>query len=391
MKFLRQYPSLFFITILLLTAVACQIGGSGSQPPAAEIDMDALVQEAVATVQAQLPQPTQPVVETNLPAADLGLETALINVYQRVNPAVVHIRVFTGTEDFNIPLGTGSGFLYDNEGHIVTNNHVVTDGDSFEVVFDDGTRVEATIVGTDVDSDLAVIKAKSVPEGVIPVVLGDSSAVQVGEFVAAIGNPFDETGSMSVGIVSGLGRTLLSQRVTEDGGRYSLPQVIQTDAAINPGNSGGPLLNMEGQVIGVNSAILTETGVNSGVGYTIPVNAVKRVVPALIADGQYVYPFIGIRMLTLDITLQNELELSQTAGAYITDVTPDTPAEDAGLIGVEGPGGDLIVAIDGQPITTSDDLISYLVFETIVGQTVDLTVIRDGQEINLPLTLGERP
>ncbi len=391
MKFLRQYPSLFFITILLLTAVACQIGGSGSQPPAAEIDMDALVQEAVATVQAQLPQPTQPVVETNLPAADLGLETALINVYQRVNPAVVHIRVFTGTEDFNIPLGTGSGFLYDNEGHIVTNNHVVTDGDSFEVVFDDGTRVEATIVGTDVDSDLAVIKAKSVPEGVIPVVLGDSSAVQVGEFVAAIGNPFDETGSMSVGIVSGLGRTLLSQRVTEDGGRYSLPQVIQTDAAINPGNSGGPLLNMEGQVIGVNSAILTETGVNSGVGYTIPVNAVKRVVPALIADGQYVYPFIGIRMLTLDITLQNDLELSQTAGAYITDVTPDTPAEDAGLIGAEGPGGDLIVAIDGQPITTSDDLISYLVFETIVGQTVDLTVIRDGQEINLPLTLGERP
>ncbi len=391
MKFLRQYPSLFFITILLLTAVACQIGGSGSQPPAAEIDMDALVQEAVATVQAQLPQPTQPVVETNLPAADLGLETALINVYQRVNPAVVHIRVFTGTEDFNIPLGTGSGFLYDNEGHIVTNNHVVTDGDSFEVVFDDGTRVEATIVGTDVDSDLAVIKAKSVPEGVIPVVLGDSSAVQVGEFVAAIGNPFDETGSMSVGIVSGLGRTLLSQRVTEDGGRYSLPQVIQTDAAINPGNSGGPLLNMEGQVIGVNSAILTETGVNSGVGYTIPVNAVKRVVPALIAEGQYVYPFIGIRMLTLDITLQNELELSQTAGAYITDVSSNTPAEDAGLIGVEGPGGDLIVAIDGQPITTSDDLISYLVFETIVGQTVDLTVIRDGQEINLPLTLGERP
>lgn len=389
MKFLRQYPILFIMTILLLTAIACQIGGS--QPPAAEIDMDALVQEAVATVQAQLPPPTQPIVETNLPAAGLDLETSLINIYQRVNPAVVHIRVFTAAEDFNIPLGTGSGFLYDNEGHIVTNNHVVTDGDSFEVVFDDGTRVEAAIVGTDVDSDLAVIKAKSVPEGVVPVVLGDSSAVQVGEFVAAIGNPFDETGSMSVGIVSGLGRTLLSQRVTEDGGRYSLPQVIQTDAAINPGNSGGPLLNMDGQVIGVNSAILTETGVNSGVGYTIPVNAVKRVVPALIADGHYVYPFIGIRMLSLDITLQNELELPQTAGAYVTDVSPNTPAEDAGLIGVEGPGGDLIVAIDGQPVTTSDDLISYLVFETVVGQTVDLTVVRDGQEIDLPLTLGARP
>ena len=391
MKILRQYPILFIITILLLTAVACQIGGSGSQPTAAEIDTDAIVQEAVATVQAQLPQPTQPVIETNLPAAGLDLETSLINIYQRVNPAVVHIIVFTGTDDFNIPLGTGSGFLYDNEGHIVTNNHVVTDGDNFEVVFSDGTRVPAIVVGTDVDSDLAVIKADSVPETIQPVVLGDSSAVQVGEFVAAIGNPFDEAGSMSVGIVSGLGRTLNSQRVTENGGRYSLPQVIQTDAAINPGNSGGPLLNMEGQVIGVNSAILTETGVNSGVGYTIPVNAVKRVVPAIIADGQYVYPFIGIRMLTLDITLQDDLELPQTAGAYITDVSPDTPAENAGLIGAEGPGGDLIVAIDGQPIITSDDLISYLVFETVVGQTVDLTVVRDGQEISLPLTLGERP
>lgn len=389
MKFLRQYPILFIIMLFMLTAIACQIGGS--QPPAAEIDMDALVQEAVATVQAQLPPPTQPIVETNLPAAGLDLETALINIYQRVNPAVVHIRVFTSAEDFNIPLGTGSGFLYDNEGHIVTNNHVVIDGDSFEVVFNDGTRVEATIVGTDVDSDLAVIKAKSVPEGVVPVVLGDSSAVQVGEFVAAIGNPFDETGSMSVGIVSGLGRTLLSQRVTEDGGRYSLPQVIQTDAAINPGNSGGPLLNMDGQVIGVNSAILTETGVNSGVGYTIPVNAVKRVVPALIADGHYVYPFIGISMWTLDITLQEELDVPQIAGAYVRNVSPGTPADEAGLIGKDGPGGDLIVAVNGEPIMTSDDLISYLVFETVVGQTVDLTVIRDGQEIVLPLTLGERP
>ncbi len=390
MKFLRQYPLLFIIILLALTAGACQIGGS--EPPAAEINTDAIVQEAVATVQAQLPQPTsQAVVETSLPAVSQDLESALINIYQRVNPAVVHIRVFTGTDDFNIPLGTGSGFVYDNDGHIVTNNHVVTDGDSFEVVFADGSRSEAVIVGTDVDSDLAVIKADTLPEGVEPVALGNSASVQVGEFVAAIGNPFDETGSMSVGFVSGLGRTLLSQRISDNGGRYSLPQVIQTDAAINPGNSGGPLLNLESEVIGVNSAILTETGVNSGVGYTIPVNAVKKIIPALIAEGEYVYPFIGIRMLTLDITLQEQLELSQGAGAYITNVSPDTPADDAGLIGAEGPGGDLIVAINGQPITTSDDLISYLVFETVVGQTVDLTVYRDGEELVLPLTLGARP
>lgn len=391
MKLVRQYPILFIIIILVLSSAACQIGGSQPPPETVEFDTEAIVQEAVATVQAQLPQPTQPVVETNLPTGSLALEESLINIYQQVNPAVVHIRVFAEAQDFNFPLGTGSGFLYDSEGHIVTNNHVVTDGDAFEVVYADGTRSEAIIVGTDVDSDLAVIKAKEVPAGVSPVRIGDSSTVQVGEFVAAIGNPFDETGSMSVGIISGLGRTLLSQRVTEDGGRYSLPQVIQTDAAINPGNSGGPLLNMEGEVIGVNSAILTETGVNSGVGYTIPVNAVKRVVPALIADGEYIYPFIGIRMLSLDITLQEELETSQTAGAYITDVSPNTPAEEAGLIGVEGPGGDLIVAIDGQKIITSDDLISYLVFETSVGQTVDLTIIRDGEEVILPLTLGARP
>lgn len=389
MKLLRQYPILFIITLLLITSVACQIGGS--EPPAPEISTEAIVQEAVATVQAQLPTPAPSVVETNLPAVNSDLQNSLISIYQQVNPAVVHIRVFTGSQDFNIPLGTGSGFLYDSEGHIVTNNHVVTDGDNFEVVYADGSRSTAAVVGTDVDSDLAVIKAESVPANVAPVVLGDSSAVQVGEFVAAIGNPFDETGSMSVGIVSGLGRTLLSQRVTENGGRYSLPQVIQTDAAINPGNSGGPLLNMKGEVIGVNSAILTETGVNSGVGYTIPVNAVKRVVPSLISDGEYVYPFIGIRMLTLDITLQEELGLSQTAGAYVTDVTPGSPADEAGLVGEEGPGGDLIVAIDGQPVTTSDDLISYLVFETAVGQTVDLTVIRNDEEVVLPLTLGARP
>ncbi|MEJ2749635.1 MAG: trypsin-like peptidase domain-containing protein, partial [Anaerolineae bacterium] len=388
MKRLRQYPLLFFLSFLLLSTLACQI--SGSQSTEAGIDTEAVVQQAVATVQAQLPEAVTETtaVTTNLPAFSNDLESALISI-QRVNPAVVHIRVFTGAQDFSFPLGTGSGFLYDKEGHIVTNNHVVTDGDTFEVVFADGTQTPAVVIGTDVDSDLAVIKADSIPDNVEPVVLGDSSAVQVGEFVAAIGNPFDETGSMSVGIISGLGRTLRSQRVTEDGGRYTLPQVIQTDAAINPGNSGGPLLNMEGEVIGVNSAILTETGVNSGVGYTIPVNAVKRVAPALIADGKYTYPFIGIRMTSLDTTLQEEWNVSQTTGAYVTNVTPDTPADEAGLIGVEGPGGDLIIAIDDQPVNTSDDLISYLVFETTVGQTVDLTVIRNNEEMTIPLTLGE--
>ncbi|UCC53582.1 MAG: PDZ domain-containing protein, partial [Anaerolineaceae bacterium] len=214
---------------------------------------------------------------------------------------------------------------------------------------------------------------------------------QVGQFVIAIGNPFGETGSMSIGIVSGLGRTLESQRIAEGGGRYSLPEVIQTDAAINPGNSGGPLLNLEGNVIGVNSAISTRTGTNSGVGFSIPVNAVKQVVPKLISDGKYVYPYMGIRMVSLDLDLQKQLLLPQTSGVYVTEVTENSPAEDAGLVGEGGPGGDLIVAVDGISVLTIDDLIAYLVFETQVGQTVELTVLREGEEMVLPLTLGARP
>ena len=196
---------------------------------------------------------------------------------------------------------------------------------------------------------------------------------------------------MSVGIVSGLGRTLESQRIAEGGGRYSLPEVIQTDAAINPGNSGGPLLDLQGDVVGVNSAISTRTGTNSGVGFSIPVNAVKQIVPQLIEKGAYIYPFMGIRMLSLNLELQEQLDLPSATGAYVTDVTADTPAAGAGLVGQNGPGGDLIVAVDGVPVISSDDLIAYLVFETEVGDTIDLTVIREGDEIVVPLTLGERP
>lgn len=400
MKRLRQHPIILIILLLLGTAVACQL--SGAAPAAEGIDTDAIVQEAVATIEAQLPDPAPQssapeVANSSFDALELDLQDAFINIYAQVNPAVVHIRVSTDQQDFNIPLGTGSGFLYDSDGHIVTNNHVVTDGDSFEVVFADGSRSEATVVGTDVDSDLAVIKAKKLPEGIQPVTLADSATIQVGQFVAAIGNPFDETGSMSIGIISGLGRTLQSQRVADGGGRYSLPQVIQTDAAINPGNSGGPLLNINGEVIGVNSAILTRTGTNSGVGFSIPVNAVKRIVPSLIANGVYTYPFIGISMWDLDIDWQKQFDLPQSSGAYITEVVTGSPATAAGLIasGNDGrvplPGGDLIIAINDHQVIDSDDLISYLVFETEAGQTIDLTIIRDKEELIVPLTLGERP
>ena len=396
----RQFYLFLFLVFLFLPTLACQV--SSVTPETAVINTDAIVQDVVATVQAQLPTPAAinvPVagdtaVTTNL---SFDLQDQLVAVYEQVNPAVVHIFVYNTFDDQEFPLGTGSGFVFNSDGYIITNNHVVADGDAFEVIFADGYRSRAEIVGTDVDSDLAVIKVESLSPTAQPIALGDMNELHVGQFVIAIGNPFGEAGSMSIGIISGLGRTLDSQRTVEGGGRYSLPQVIQTDAAINPGNSGGPLLNLRGEVIGVNSAIRTETGTNSGVGFSIPVNAVKRIVPNLIANGSYVYPYLGIRMQTLDIETAEELGIPYTSGAYILDISADAPAAAAGLIasGINNfgalPGGDLIIAINGTEITSSDGLISYLVFETEAGQTVDLTIVRDGKEMTVPLTLGERP
>jgi 2-alkenal reductase len=277
----------------------------------------------------------------------------------------------------------------------VTNNHVVEDGRSYEVVFANGERTSARLIGTDVDSDLAVIKVDQLPADIQPLPLAAADDIAVGQFVAAIGNPFGEQGSMSLGIVSGLGRSLPSQRETVMGSSYSLPQVIQTDAPINPGNSGGPLLNLMGDVVGVNSAIASTTGTNSGVGFSIPVAAVRRIIPSLIENGEYVYPYMGASFDS-EITLseKSELGLSQTLGAYVMGVSQDGPADNAGLIAANPMtrrGGDLIVEIDDQEITDFSDLNSYLVFHTAVGQTIQVTVLRDGQRVTLPLTLGARP
>ncbi len=393
MRQLRQHPIFVILAFFAFISLGCQ---ASTLLPAANssIDDEAVVAAAVATVSAQseVVRISEPAQTTEVVTA--GLEDKFIEIYNRVNPAVVHIFVY---DDNNIFLGTGSGFVIDRNGNIVTNNHVVADGNEFEVVFASGKRSRASLQGTDVDSDLAVIQAETVPPEVNPVPLGDSGELQVGQFVVAIGNPFGEAGSMSIGIISGLGRTLESQRVLAGGGNFSIPQVIQTDAAINPGNSGGPLLNLNGEVIGVNSAILSTTGANTGVGFSIPVNAVRNIAPALIADGEYSYPYIGIRMWPQAFTLRQleALDLPPN-GVFVTGVSADTPADQAGLIGHNlslsfTPDGDYITAINGQPVRNSDDLLSYLVFETTVGETVELTVIREGEEIKLPLTLGERP
>jgi len=392
MKQLHKSPILVILALVIFISLGCQ-AATLLPTTNGSTDDEAIVAAAVATVsaQAEVVNASAPAQTTEVVTANL--ENKFIDIYNRVNPAVVHIFVF---DDDGIFLGTGSGFVIDQNGNIVTNNHVVADGDEFEVVFASGERSRADLAGADVDSDLAVIQANSMPSDTPPVPLGNSSNLQVGQFVVAIGNPFGEAGSMSIGVISGLGRTIDSQRVVA-GGNFSIPQVIQTDAAINPGNSGGPLLNLNGEVIGVNSAILSTTGANTGVGFSIPVNAVRNIAPALIAEGEYSYPYIGISMWPQPFTLRQleTLDLPPN-GVFVTGVTEGTPADKAGLVGHNlslslTPDGDYITAINGQPVRDSDDLLSYLVFETTVGETVELTVIRDGEEIKLPLTLGERP
>jgi 2-alkenal reductase len=394
---LKQMKIILFMGLLLLfVAAACSFGPLAGES-ISNNESPAEVQQTTAPLQAVPQVESTPIVNlqtTQSPLIKLEIENLLVDLYQRVNPSVVHILVYTNRNDA-LPLGSGSGFVFDSTGRVVTNNHVVEDGNDFEVVFSDGSRRWAEVIGTDVDSDLAVVQVESLPPNIPPVVLGDSDQLRVGQFVIAIGNPFGEQGSMSLGIISGLGRSLESQRQLDNtGGRYSLPQVIQTDAPINPGNSGGPLLNLAGEVVGVNSAIRTTTGVNSGVGFSIPVNAVRRVIPKLIEEGQYIYAYMGVQIQSLNLNLQDQLGLPRPSGAYVTGITPNGPADDAGLIpaqGDEGRGGDLIVAIDGQPVQDTEQLISYLVFEADVGQTVELTVLRDGETITLPLTLGARP
>ncbi|HET6446151.1 MAG TPA: trypsin-like peptidase domain-containing protein [candidate division Zixibacteria bacterium] len=354
-----------------------------------QLDQDEIISAVLGQVEKYLAENEEPnpVALMDDPLQIENLEGTLINLYRKTNPAVVYIIV--------PPLGSGSGFVFSSEGHIVTNNHVVELGREFEVVFSNGERRSAELVGRDVDSDLAVIQVNQLPPSVRPLPIRSSADLQVGQFVAAIGNPFGEQGSMSLGIISGLDRSLSSQRDTSSGSSYSLPEVIQTDAPINPGNSGGPLLNLDGEVIGVNSAIRTTTGTNSGVGFSIPSDAILRIIPNLIEDGSYNYPYMGVSF-DGEITLndQSAYGISQTQGAYVVSVTPGGPADNAGLIpgsASTGKGGDLIIEIDGVTIDDFADLNSYLVFHTSVGQTIEMTVIRDGEKIVVPLTLGDRP
>ena len=353
-----------------------------------------------------LPPPVVVATPTLLPQSLVAEATAedllLINRYARVIPGVVNINVREDSGSEASTFGTGSGFLIDTAGHIVTNNHVVENADIIWVTFSDGSLREGHVLGADPDSDLAVIVVPDLPSGAVPLELGDSDALAVGQRVIAIGNPFGWEGTMTTGIISGLGRTL-GTRATESGGYFRNPEIIQTDAPINPGNSGGPLLDVQGRVIGVNSAIQTTAGVNMGVSFAIPANTVACIVPHLIEEGFYRYPYLGITSNGEFSVAQlaPELGLPTRRGVLVSAVEPGGPADQAGILGGDHEvvvmgilvraGGDIITGVDGHEIQDFAHLIAYLVLETEAGQTVTLTVLRDGQELHIPVVLGERP
>jgi len=338
-------------------------------------------------------------------------EQLIINLYARISPSVVNINVIGAVEGFSHPevpgfpespfpeeffqRGLGSGFVIDTDGHIVTNNHVVEGARRIQVRFSDDTEAEAEVVGTDPHTDLAVIKV-DVPAAVLhPVELGDSDTLRVGQRAIAIGNPFGFERTVTTGIISAVGRVL------RQSSGFSLPNLIQTDAAINPGNSGGPLLDSRGKVIGVNTIIFTSSGFSSGVGLAVPVNTVKRVVPELIENGHFAHPWLGIRGYSINSELAAALELPVDRGVLVGEVIRDGPSAQAGLRGgerevlVEGfiepisAGGDIVMAINDTEIRSMDDLTTYLE-STVVGQEIKLTIIRDGDEKRLTVELDER-
>ena len=318
-----------------------------------------------------------------------------MELFEKSEEGVVKIRTdsvdsFTGTG------GVGSGFVYDILGHIITNAHVVDGGDKITVTFLDGSQYNSEIIGVDRFTDIAVIKVNEKPRLLHPLTVGDSSSLKVGEEVAAIGNPFGLAGSMTSGIVSQIGRLLPSQ----DTG-FSIPDVIQTDAAINPGNSGGPLLNMRGEVVGINTAIQSSIGEFSGIGFAVPSNTISKIVPTLIEEGKYAHPWIGILGKDIDPDLAKVRGLDNAKGFLILNVIEGSPAEKAGLKGMseiseidgdEYPvDGDIVIFVDGKEVRNISDLLIHLQREKSVGDQMILGVLRDGSFMELTLTLVERP
>ncbi|MEJ5197843.1 MAG: trypsin-like peptidase domain-containing protein [Anaerolineae bacterium] len=375
---------------IVLFAAACTVADLRELPAAVAEPPTPVVVVVVAT-----PTPAP------LPAIADSVEAQRIAVYERVAPAVVNITTQVLRSSFFYGVipeeGSGSGFLWDTEGHIVTNYHVIAGAQKVEVSFSDDFTVAATVVGSDPVNDLAVLQVEGVPAGVTPVTPGESARLKVGQTAIVLGNPFgrfDRT--MTVGVISALNRTIETESTVLRG-------VIQTDAAINRGNSGGPLLDLQGRLIGVNTAIYSPTGTSAGVGLAIPVDKVRRVVPVLIREGRFPHPWLGVEGLGYEITpaLAKALRLPVERGLLVARLYRNSPADRAGLRTAQREvivgnrrylvGGDIITEVDGRPMTTWDKLSAYLEEECEVGQTITLTVIRDGTTMTLKATLQDTP
>jgi S1-C subfamily serine protease len=388
MNLLSDRRVLLGIAVSMLILLGCTCAIPALQAPSAQ---PTPVEESfVAT-----PRPPTPVPERSSGTLT-SQEEIVIDIYRRVSPGVVYIEVANGADVEDG--GSGSGMVYDRDGHVITNEHVVRGATSIRVYFSDDTVAEATVLGADPDADLAVLQVEVPQEILHPLEMGTSADLQVGQLAIAIGNPYGYERTMTVGHISALGRVLQQES------QFSIAEVIQTDAAINPGNSGGPLLDSSGRVIGVNAYYRPSSlaGGSVGIGFAVPVDEVKLVIPSLIAEGRYSHPWLGVRGYTLRPELVEALDLPVQHGALVAEVIAGGPAEDAGLQGgtrevaVPGypepvlAGGDLIIAIDGTPVGGMDDIITYLQ-RTEVGQQLTLTILRDGEQQSVRVTLGERP
>lgn len=408
MKRVRNLPVLILISALLVLGCAAPTMALSAAPKLVtyvQSQLAAPVSAAPAAAPVRNASATTPVNAAAAPVLQSGglaaYEDTLEQIYQQVNPSVVSIDVVIsgqsgGFSSRQSPFGSqgggealGSGFVWDTQGHIVTNNHVVSGATDITVTFSDGTSAPAKLVGADPNADLAVIQVSANAAQLHPVTLADSSQVKVGQVAIAIGNPYGLSNTMTSGIVSALSRSIPAGEagLSSSGGTYTIPDIIQTDAAINPGNSGGILVDDLGQVIGVTAAIQSSTDANSGIGFVIPANIVKRVVPSLISTGSYDHPYMGISGASVDSQVTQQVNLPDgTRGVIVANVVSGGPASKAGV-----QSNDVITAVDGHAITRFDELTSYLFNNTQVGQTVTLTILRQGAEKTVRLTLGAIP
>ena len=414
MKKLKVIATLFILPVLALAGIGA------TSLSTHQVANSAASAALASTNQAPSQDPASAINSSALAAYQSTLE----QIYQQVDPSVVSIQVIDNgsTASFQSPQGQinpfgnspsqqgpsmalGSGFVWNTQGDIVTNNHVIAGASQIQVTFADGTTVPATVVGKDLNSDLAVVKVNVPASQLHPVTVMNSDQVKVGQLAIAIGNPYGLSNTMTEGIISGLSRSLpvgLDTQSAQTGPTYSIPDIIQTDAPINPGNSGGVLVNDQGQLMGVTSAIESPVNSNSGIGFVIPSNIVSKVVPSLIKNGSYQRPYLGISGTTLTPALAQAMNLpANTKGVLVVQVSPNGPAAKAGLQSsnnqttINGQpvavGGDVITAINGQQITRFEDLAAYLFSNTKVGQTVTLTILRNGTSQQVQLTLGALP